>query len=269
MISEVVSVAPTRSLDDAIRLFESCRFHHLPVAEKGRLVGMISDRDIALATGWILSSYRHAEESSGPQLVGEIMRTEVHTLTADATFPEAAALILDHRISAVPLLEGDELVGIITSTDLLRTCREGNPQRDWSIREGARVKDSMSRELTTVSPDDAMKDAIDLCNDAKVRHLLVIEEGRLAGVLSDRDIRFGLGQEIVSDLVAQAEGRMEVSRTPVSALMATEVVTIGLGEPLTVAADLMLENGFGALPVLDAGQLVGIITQTDILRSCC
>lgn len=269
MTGEVVTVPPDCPLDDAIRLFESCRFRHLPVAEKDRLVGLISDRDIALATGWILASYRNADENSGPRTVGQIMRTDVFTLDVEASIPEAAAIILDHRINAVPLLEEGKLVGIITTTDLLRASRSDLPHHAWNIREEAHVRESMSAELTTVCPDQFMSDAIDLCRDETVRHLPVIEAGRLVGLISDRDLRFGLGQEIVSDLVAQEEGRLEVPQTPLSALMATDLVTIGPRERLTAAADCMLQHGLSALPVLDAGCLVGIITQTDVLRSCC
>ena len=269
MTREVVSVPSGCPLDEAIRLFESCRFHHLPVADKGRLIGMISDRDIALATGWILASYRSTEDNSGPETVGQIMRTEIFTLPVNASVNDAAALMLDNRISAVPLLEDDKLVGIVTSTDLLRACRADSPGFDWKIDPKAKVESAMSKQLHTVDPDQTMADAIDICQNGSVRHLLVVEASRLVGILSDRDLRFGLGQEIVSDLVAQDEGRMEIPRTPLSALMATEVVTIQAGEALVTAADSMLENGFSSLPVMKGHQLVGIITQTDVLRSCC
>jgi len=269
MTREVLSAAPDCPLDEAIRLFESCNFRHLPVADKGQLVGVISDRDVALATGWILASYRHADESSGPKLVGQIMREGVHTLAPDAEITDAAELILDNRIGALPLIEEGLLVGLVTTTDLLRACREERAGLDWSIHEGAVVASAMTTDVHTISPDASMSEALDLCNENTLRHLPVIESSDLIGMISDRDLRFGLGQEIVSDLVAQEEGRMELSRTPISALMTTEVVTIGHRELLTTAADSMLKHGFSALPVLKDGELVGILTQTDILRSCC
>ncbi len=269
MTREVVSVAPEYTLDETIRLFEACRFRHLPVLEKGCLVGMISDRDIALATGWILASYRHAKENSGPQTVGQIMRTDVITMAPDSTINAVAKLMLDKRINSVPLIEEDQLAGLVTTTDLLRACRHGKSGFDWKIREGARVEESMSTEVCTITPDQLMTEAIDLCQDESVRHLPVLDAGELVGIISDRDLRFGLGQEIVSDMVAQEEGRLEVPRTPLSALMTTTVVTINALESLEAAADSMLEHGFSALPVVQGGQLIGIITQTDVLRSCC
>jgi len=269
MTGDVVSVPPDCSLDDATRLFESCRFRHLPVVEKERLVGMISDRDVALATGWILSSYRNAAENNGPLTVGQVMRADVFTLEVEDSIQEAVAIVLDHRVSAVPLLRRGRLAGIVTTTDLLRASRNHVPNHGWNIDPGAQVRSSMSSELITVGPDELIDEALDRCQKELVRHVPVVEAGRLVGLISDRDLRFGLGQEIVSDQVAQDEGRLEVSQTPVSALMATELVTIAPGDRLTEAADRMIEHGFGSLPVVEEGRLVGIITQTDILRSCC
>jgi CBS domain-containing protein len=269
MTREVLYAAPDCPLDEAIRLFETHGFRHLPVVESGRLIGMISDRDVALATGWILSSYRSSEDGNGPQTVGEVMKTGIRCLPDHATVNQAAALMLDDRISALPLLNDRLLVGLITTTDLLRTCRVDDPGFDWKIRPDATVSAWMSKEVRTIDPDMQMFDALDVCKDGAVRHLPVIEGGKLVGMVSDRDLRFGLGQEIASDMVAQGEGRMELTQTPISALMTTEVVTIGSKALLSEAADKMLERGFSALPVVDGDELVGIITQTDILRSCC
>jgi acetoin utilization protein AcuB len=127
---------------------------------------------------------------------------------------------------------------------------------------------SMTTEVCTANPEMMMEDAIDLCQEHSMRHLPILEQGALVGMISDRDLRFGLGQEIVSDIRAQEEGRMEIPRTQVSALMSADVITIGADRTLEHAAETMLEHGFSALPVVRKGELVGILTNTDILRSC-
>ncbi len=267
MTSEVVSVAPDCPLDEAIRLFESCHFRHLPVAAKEGLVGMISDRDIALATGWILAAYRQGEDSSGPSSVQQVMHEGVNTLGPDAVISEAAAIVLDNRVGAVPIIKNNELRGLVTTTDLLKACLALDADSDWRIPEGMRVEAAMSKDVCTATPKMHMEQAIELCQSEAVRHLPIVEGGTLVGMISDRDLRFGLGQEIISDMLAQDEGRLEIPQTPLSALMSMEVVTIGADEPLTRAAEVMLEHGFSALPVLHGGKLVGIVTSTDVLRS--
>lgn len=269
MSREVVYTSPQCPLDEAIHLFETHPFRHLPVVDEGRMVGMISDRDVALATGWILSSYRGSRDGPGPESVGEIMRESVRCLPDHATVNQAANLFLEEKISALPLIADKELVGVITTTDLLRTCLDGDPGFDWKIREGSTVDAWMSSDVCTADPDMPLFDALDACKDEHVRHLPVVEGGKLVGMISDRDLRSGLGQEIASDMVAQGEGRLELAQTSVAALMATEVVTVAPRSSLKEAANLMLEHGFSALPVVEDGVLAGILTQTDILRSCC
>ena len=268
MTREVVSVASDCPLDEAIRLFESCRFRHLPVEERGLLVGMISDRDIALSTGWVLAAYRQGEDGSAPSTVGQIMHEEIVSLTPDSPLSKAAAIVLDNRVGAVPVVKGQELAGIVTTTDLLRACFGRDADSDFRVPDGMSVEDAMSKDVRTASPETQLADAIDLCKGSSVRHLPIVDDGSLVGMISDRDLRFGLGQEIISDMLAQEEGRLEITQTPISALMSLQVVTIEAGEPLARAAELMLEHGFSALPVVRGGALVGIVTNTDILRSC-
>lgn len=269
MSRDVIFAAPECPIDQAIRLFEGHTFRHLPVVDENRLVGMVSDRDIALSTGWVLASHRNASDTGGPQLVEEIMNRDIRSLGEEDEVKKAAGLFLDERIGAMPIVREGEVVGIVTTTDLMRACREADLRYDWKIRPDAVVSDWMSPEVRTVSPDSSVFDALDLCKDGSVRHLPVVEGNKLVGMISDRDLRFGLGQEIVSDQVAQDEGRLEVSQTPISALMTTEVITIRKGDLLSAAADSLLKHGFSALPVQERGRLAGIITHTDILRSCC
>jgi len=269
MSRDLVCAAPDCPLDEAIRMFEAHPFRHLPVVDSGQLVGMVSDRDISLSTGWVLASHRSHAEGSGPRAVSEIMRREVKSLGEEDEVASAAKLFLDERIGALPVIDEGRIVGLITTTDLLQACREDDPGFDWKIRPKDPVEKWMTADVHTVSPDTAIFDALDICHEKGVRHLPVVEDGQLVGMISDRDLRFGLGQEIVSDQVAQDEGRLEVSQTPVSALMTVEVITIGQDDLLTTAADRMLEHGFSALPVLKGGRLAGILTQADLLRSCC
>ena len=77
------------SLDDAQRVLEEYRFRHLPVVEQNRLVGILSDRDLRLATSLLPVAKRlrarDGQHVEGPKLVREIMKTDVHCLTPEAT----------------------------------------------------------------------------------------------------------------------------------------------------------------------------------------
>ena len=98
MTPDPIVVGPDCPLDDAIHLFEQCGFRHLPVVEDGALIGMVSDRDLSLATGWVLADYRRTEDSDGPQAVREIMRSPVLSLSTLDTPEDVAAMIVGKRI---------------------------------------------------------------------------------------------------------------------------------------------------------------------------
>jgi len=269
MTREVVSAHPDCPLDEAIEMFETHRFRHLPVADDGALVGMLSDRDVALATGWIRARHRATSQGTSPRRVEEVMTRELHTLPFEADASDAAELMLERRISALPVLREGRLSGLVTTTDLIRAACERDPSSDWRLRDGAVVEQWMSRDVKTIAPEVAMLDALDVCKLTGVRHLPVVDGRRLVGMISDRDLRFGLGQEMASDQVAQDQGRMEEPGMQVLGLMTPDVVTVAVDAPLEEAAGVLLERRFSALPVVEGRELVGLLTQTDLLRSCC
>ena len=123
------------------------------------------------------------------------------------------------------------------------------------------VKDSMAREVVTLSPGETAGEALALCRERRIRHLPVVEDGRLVGVVSDRDLRsatpaFGEPARVA----ALAEVR-------VGDVMARDVVTARPDDPIDDAANAMRERGINCLPVLEDDELVGIVTSSDVMES--
>jgi CBS domain-containing protein len=98
----------------------------------------------------------------------------------------------------------------------------------------------------------------------RIRHLLVVDDHRLVGVITDRDIRLNGPSPATSLSVREVNHLLE--RLTVDRVMTSDVITITPAEDLTSAARLMLEHTIGCLPVVAAGQLVGIVTDTDLVR---
>jgi acetoin utilization protein AcuB len=99
----------------------------------------------------------------------------------------------------------------------------------------------------------------------RIRHLLVKEGGRLVGIVTDRDIRLNLPSQATSLSVWEVNHLL--SRLTVGEVMTKGVIITGPDQEARAAARLMLEHKIGALPVLDGAHLVGILTETDILRA--
>lgn len=127
-----------------------------------------------------------------------------------------------------------------------------------------RVKDWMSPDPVTVTPDTPVREARRLLGYYGVRHLPVVSGGHVVGMISDRDVCFG------KQLTDQAGGAAEdeASTALVESAMSTPVHDIGPGEPIEAAARLMLSRRISALAVVDADvdrRLVGLVTTTDCL----
>jgi acetoin utilization protein AcuB len=101
-----------------------------------------------------------------------------------------------------------------------------------------------------------------------VQHLLVLSDLQLVGILSDRDLKRALDPEKVKKTKVLALGGLFFPLEPiyVREIMTRDPVTIGPEATAQEAAALMVGKRFGALPVVEDGELVGIITETDLLR---
>jgi acetoin utilization protein AcuB len=128
------------------------------------------------------------------------------------------------------------------------------------------IHELMTGGLITVRPETSVQQARDLLAKERIRHLPVTGPGGvLAGIVTDRDIRLNLPSRATS-LSAQEITHL-LSRLTVGEIMTRSVVTIGPDRPAREGAQLMLDHKVGALPVLDDGHLIGIITETDIVRA--
>ena len=120
--------------------------------------------------------------------------------------------------------------------------------------------------LITARPGTRVLDARQLMLKARIRHLLVTEEdGLLVGIVTDRDIRLNLPSQATSLSVWEINHLL--TKLTVGEVMTRAVITVGPDREARDAAVLMLEHAIGALPVTDGGRLVGIVTETDILRA--
>lgn len=118
----VITITPGESLNMAQERMRKHGIRRLPVVQNGRLVGIVTDRDVrqtwaspatALSTHELLYLLEKVT-------VGEIMTHQPITVTPDTPLIEAARLLRQHKIGGVPVVEGEALVGIITETDLLQ-----------------------------------------------------------------------------------------------------------------------------------------------------
>ncbi|WP_337843979.1 acetoin utilization AcuB family protein [Thermus sp.] len=115
MKAPVLTVGPETTLEEAYRLLLERGIRHLPVVEGGRLVGIVTDRDLRLAT----SHLNPKGPCPGCTQVGEVMTKGVVTAHPLDPVEEAARVMRERKIGCLPVLEGEAVVGIVTGIDLL------------------------------------------------------------------------------------------------------------------------------------------------------
>jgi acetoin utilization protein AcuB len=123
------------------------------------------------------------------------------------------------------------------------------------------VKDSMTRDIVTLAPDETVGTALALCRERRIRHLPVLSEGRLVGIVSDRDLRSA------TPAFGDHERAAALQEILVEDVMAREVISVLPDDPIEQAANTMRERRIGCLPVVEGGELVGIITSSDVMSA--
>ncbi|MCS6845477.1 MAG: CBS domain-containing protein [Caldilineales bacterium] len=123
----------------------------------------------------------------------------------------------------------------------------------------------MTRDPVTVGPEEPIGAALELMRVGRFRHLPVVEGDRLVGIITDRDLRLATNSPLVlrekwySDFILES--------IKVKACMTSDPITVTPDTPLLDAALIIQERRFGSLPVVEAGKLVGILTETDLLAT--
>jgi CBS domain-containing protein len=129
------------------------------------------------------------------------------------------------------------------------------------------VRDLMSRQVVTIAPSESCLDAVVRMQRARSRHLPVVNrDGLLVGVVTDRDMRHLLFSAPMFERLGSTRVEVLLDGVKVAEVMSTDLVTTTPGASLTEAASTMRTEKVGSLPVVEDGRVVGILTESDVLR---
>lgn len=138
----------------------------------------------------------------------------------------------------------------------------------------ALVRDVMTRRTLTIEPEASLATAIAVMRDNGIRHLPVVDStGRLAGIITDRDLRSAaltpaLAEFLPASLKRAVEGAAEIlQELRVKDVMTWGVVTTRPDATVVEAGAVMFERRIGSLPVRENGKLVGIVTERDVFKA--
>lgn len=256
MRSARCTIRPDDTLGRAAQIMAHGRRHQLLVVDADALAGVISERDVLDRR-----VVAKAGEAWWRMPVRSAMQAIPVTAGPDEPVTDAIDRLARSPVDVLPIVEHGFLIGELTATELFRAERVSAEPPIGPVT----AAEAMTEPAVSIGPTDSLLDAARLMVDYQIRHLPVVDNGAVVGMLSDRDIR-----TIAGDPVRYVESREDdgARMLNVRDAMADAPVTVRGDRPLTEVANKLADERVGALPVVDGdGKLIGIVSYVDALRA--
>jgi CBS domain-containing protein len=260
MSSPVVTVAPGTRLTEARELLAEKHIRVLPVVENDALVGIITKRGLLrldLSTLGEESWNLHIHLDEG--VVKDAMTLKPLTILPDSTVPKAARIMLENKITALPVLDQGKLIGILTNSDVLKFLIAAYSE----LRKPVWVQNCMTDEVVTVDRTTSLLEAHRLMGTKRIRSLPVVEDDKLVGLVTRTDLMSSDPSRLESR--NNQELSLKILTQDVEKVMTTPVLTIKQDKEVNEAAKIMVEHKIHVLPVVDKeNKMIGVITESDL-----
>ena len=242
---------PTVSVDDriadALAVMKQSNYQDVPVLDGSEFVGMVSYASILRKKSVTLDAK-----------VKNLVRN-LPTVSKDMEITKIAEMMVSSNCRQLPILNGKKVVGVIERNRLIDIAR------DIKALKEIRVWEIMSNPVESVKANDLMDDALELMIREDYRTIPVVNDANnVIGIVGMREIidnNWKKENKTIGDLEKSAR-----SQITVESIATTSAKTISWDADVAEAVDIMVENRFSTLPVVEGKDLVGIITEYDILE---
>ncbi len=253
MSEDLITVDKDQNLSDALKLLRKHNVSRLPVTNNKELVGIISERDIADKLG----SSKYESMPASRLHISSVMIKDVLTVPQTMQLEDVAKLMLDNGIGSVPVMDDDKMVGIVSKADFV-TLATG------IAFDKIAVKEIMSKDVIYVSSAERLVHARRVMLEAHVGRLPIIDEDKLVGMITSKDLMRAFID--FRKKVPEKYQKSQIKEVLVEDIMSRNPTFVSKDASITEVAEIMIETGFNGLPVVENSEVIGIITQTDILR---
>lgn len=254
MSEDIITIDKDQNLSDALKLLRKHNVSRLPVTNNKELVGIVSERDIAAKLG----SSKYESMPASRLHISSVMVKDVFTVPQTMQLDEVAKLMLDNGIGSVPVMdEDDQMVGIVSKADFV-TLAVG------IAFDKIAVKEIMTKDLIAVSPTERIVHARRQMIDSHVGRVPVVDDEDLVGMITSKDLMRAFID--FRKKVPEKYQKSQIKELLVEDIMSVNPKVTSKDATISEIAKIMIETGYNGLPVVEDGNVVGIITQTDILR---
>ncbi len=258
MSREVFLVDKDQNIQDALKIMKKHKVSRLPVVNTNshhvkELVGIMTEKDIARRLG----SSRYGNLAPSHFHASTVMTHLPLTIESNKSIGLAAQIMIENNIGGIPVVDGGEIKGMLTKTDFLNTTKGRSFQE-------IKVEDRMTADPITIGPQDRLVHARRLIFDEDIGRLPVTDDDALEGIVTSKDIASSMisFRKVVPDKYKPAR----IRNLLVEDIMTQNVKTVPGSASIEEVSTIMVENNFSGLPVLDEGELTGIITKTDLMK---
>ncbi|HMB46619.1 MAG TPA: CBS domain-containing protein [Candidatus Methanoperedens sp.] len=265
--NDVITIPPTMPVIEAVKTMLNHGFRRIPIADAGtkHLLGIVTSNDIVDFLGGGKRNLIIKNKFKGNLLaavngsISEIMETNVVSLNVKDSLKDALNTMIKEKIGGIPITDGDGAVKAIIS------------ERDFvflmsGIATGKTVEGYMSKKIVTAPSDMSIGAAARSMINNGFRRLPILRDNVLIGIITASDIMRFLGSGDMFDRLVTGNAR-EVFEVSVSTLIQRDIIFTKSDIDLGEAANVMLDKDVGSLPVLEEGELKGIITERDFVRA--
>lgn len=273
---EVITIPQSATIKESAEIMVKNKFRRLPITDPGtgKIRGIVTSMDILDFLGGG-DKYQILEKKHGGNFlsaindpVREIMTNKVEVLSHKSSIGNAVSKMMEKEVGAFPIIDSDEkIVGIISERDFAFLLS--------GVLTDEVVEDFMTTSPITTTPGTRIEGASKMMVRNKFRRIPVTGEERktphpendkLVGIVTATDILEFLGNNTAFEKLASNDGE-QILNTTISDIMEKNVITTNVQTRLGDVCSIMETEGIGGLPVVRNDELLGVITESDILRA--
>ena len=264
---EVISIPPTKTIKEAAEMMIEHGFRRLPVTHPGsnKLLGIVTAMDILDFLGggskFDIIEKKHDDNflAAINEPVKEIMTRDAISITPKYSIRESVDLMTKNGIGSLPIVDKeDKVVGIVTERDFALALA-GSLTNET-------VGDIMIKDVITTTPGTPIESCSKIMVRNNLRRIPVVEEGKLIGIVTSTDIlRFFGDKEMFASMTSNSG--LDVLKRKISEIIKPNILVTESNVRLGDLCGLLAEKNIGGVPVVDDDELVGIVTERDILNT--
>ena len=247
MTAEFPTVSSDDRISDALSVMRETKYQDIPVVDNGEFMGMVSYASILRKKSVTLDAK-----------VKNFIR-QLPSVTSDMQITKIAEMMVSNNCRQLPVVNGKKIIGIVRRTMLLDIVR------DIKALKEIKVWEIMSNPVESVKANDLMDDALDIMIREDYRTIPVVNDtNNVIGIVGMREIidnNWKKENKTIGDLEKSSR-----SQITVESIALTSVKTIAWDSDIAEAVDEMREYSISTIPVVEGKDLVGVLTEYDIIE---